>query len=182
MAIMLGADIGGTFTDFVAHDDRTGRTAVWKVPSVPSDPVRAIIDGLEALPERGALGHLRIGTTVATNAILERHGAVVAYVTTKGFRDVPFIQRGNRKHHYDMSWVKPKPLCLRRHCFELDERIDAKGRAVRPLDEAEVQRVAQAIKAIPAIEAVAVCLLFLSLIHISEPTRPELVSRMPSSA
>jgi N-methylhydantoinase A len=160
MAIMLGADIGGTFTDFVAHDDRTGRTAVWKVPSVPSDPVRAIIDGLEALPERGALGHLRIGTTVATNAILERHGAVVAYVTTKGFRDVPFIQRGNRKHHYDMSWVKPKPLAKRRHCFELDERIDAKGRVVRPLADAEVRRVAAAIRAVPEIEAVACCLLF----------------------
>jgi N-methylhydantoinase A len=160
MAIMLGADIGGTFTDFVAHDDRTGRTAVWKVPSVPSDPVRAIIDGLEALPERGALGHLRIGTTVATNAILERHGAVVAYVTTKGFRDVPFIQRGNRKHHYDMSWVKPKPLAKRRHCFELDERVDAKGRVVRPLADAEVRRVAAAIRAVPEIEAVACCLLF----------------------
>jgi N-methylhydantoinase A len=56
---------------------------------------------------------------------------VTAYVTTKGFRDIPFIQRGNRKHHYDMSWVKPKPLCLKRHCFEVDERIDAKGRVVQ---------------------------------------------------
>lgn len=91
MAIMLGADIGGTFTDFVAHDDRTGRTLVWKVPSVPSDPVQAILDGLRDFPGREALGHLRIGTTVATNAILERQGAVTAYVTTKGFRDIPFI-------------------------------------------------------------------------------------------
>ncbi len=160
MAILLGADIGGTFTDFVAHDDATGQTTVWKVPSVPADPVRAILDGLADYPGRDALGHLRIGTTVATNAILERQGAVTAYVTTKGFRDIPFIQRGNRKHHYDMSWVKPKPLCLRRHCFELDERIDAKGRVVQPLDEADVRRVAAAIRAIPEIEAVAVCLLF----------------------
>lgn len=160
MAIMLGADIGGTFTDFVAHDDRTGRTAVWKVPSVPADPIRAILDGLADYPGRDAIGHLRIGTTVATNAVLERQGAVVAYVTTKGFRDVPFIQRGNRKHHYDMSWVKPKPLAKRRHCFELDERIDAKGRVVKPLDAADVRRVARAIRAIPEIEAVAVCLLF----------------------
>ncbi|MEZ5859213.1 MAG: hydantoinase/oxoprolinase family protein [Geminicoccaceae bacterium] len=160
MAIMLGADIGGTFTDFVAHDAATGRTEVWKVPSVPSDPVQAILDGLADYTGRTALGHLRIGTTVATNAVLERQGAVVAYVTTRGFRDVPFIQRGNRKHHYDMSWVKPKPLCQRRHCFELDERLDAKGRVIRPLDESEVRKVARAIAAMPEIEAVAVCLLF----------------------
>ena len=160
MAIMLGADIGGTFTDFVAHDDATGRTLVWKVPSIPADPVQAILDGLADYPGREALGHLRIGTTVATNAILQRQGAVTAYVTTKGFRDIPFIQRGNRKHHYDMSWVKPKPLCFRRHCFELDERIDAKGRVVRPLRDEEVRAVAAAIRTIPEIEAVAVCLLF----------------------
>ena len=81
--------------------------------------------------------------------VLERKGAVVAYITTKGFRDVPFIQRGNRKFHYDMSWVKPKPLVKRRHCFELTERIDAHGRVITPLDEAEVRRVAAAIRAIP---------------------------------
>ena len=72
--------------------------------------------------------------------MLERKGAVVAYVTTRGFKDVPFIQRGNRKAHYDMSWVKPKPLVKRRHCFELTERIDAYGQVVTPLDPAEVLR------------------------------------------
>ena len=70
----------------------------------------AILDGLERYPHRGEIANIRLGTTVATNALLERKGALVAYVTTKGFRDVPFIQRGNRKFHYDMSWVKPKPL------------------------------------------------------------------------
>jgi N-methylhydantoinase A len=80
-------------------------------------------------------------------------------VTTKGFRDVPFIQRGNRKSHYDMSWVKPKPLVKRRHCFELNERIDAYGQVVTPLDDAEVRDVSARIAAIP--EAVAICLLFL---------------------
>ena len=160
MGILIGADIGGTFTDFVAHDGRTGQTEVWKVPSVPADPIRAILDGVGNYPGKDAIGHLRIGTTVATNALLERQGAVVAYVTTKGFQDVPFIQRGNRKFHYDMSWVKPKPLAKRRHCFELDERIDAKGRIAKALNEAEVRAMATAIKAIPEIEAVAVCLLF----------------------
>lgn len=159
MPRLVGADIGGTFTDFVSHDPETGRTDVWKVPSEPADPVRAIIDGLGDQPGE-SIGHLRIGTTVATNAILERHGAVLAYVTTKGFRDVPFIQRGNRKHHYDMSWIKPKPLVKRRHCFEIDERLDAKGRVIKAIDEAEVRQVAAAIRDNPDIEAVAVCLLF----------------------
>ena len=90
--------------------------------------------------------------------MLERKGALVAYVTT-GFRDVPFIVQhaGNRKH-YDMSWVKPKPLAKRRHCFEVTERIDAYGHVLIPPDEeAEVRAVAAAIRAIPEIEAVAVC-------------------------
>jgi N-methylhydantoinase A len=157
---VLGVDVGGTFTDFAAYDPETGRVEVWKELSTPGDPVSGILSGLAQHPRPDALANLRVGTTVATNAVLERKGATLAYVTTKGFRDVPFIQRGNRKFHYDMSWVKPKPLVKRRHCFELDERIDAYGQVVRALDEAEVRRVAAAIRAIPEIEAVAVCLLF----------------------
>ena len=160
MARMLGVDVGGTFTDFVAYDPGTRRVEVWKEPSTPGDPVTGILDGLSRQSLEGGIENLRIGTTVATNAVLERKGAVVAYVTTKGFRDVPFIQRGNRKFHYDMSWVKPKPLVKRRHCFEVTERIDAYGQVVTPLDEATVRAAAAAIRAIPEIEAVAICLLF----------------------
>ena len=159
MQHLLGIDVGGTFTDFVAHDPGGG-LSVWKVLSVPVDPVAGILDGLGQYPAADAVGNIRLGTTVATNAVLERKGATVAYVTTKGFRDVPFIQRGNRKFHYDMSWVKPKPLVKRRHCFELAERIDAYGEVVSPLDPAEVRAVAAAIRAEPEIQAVAVCLLF----------------------
>ena len=125
MRNVLGVDVGGTFTDFVAYDRKTRKVTVWKELSTPADPVTGIIAGLARHDNRDAIANLRIGTTIATNAILERKGAVVAYVTTKGFRDVPFIQRGNRKAHYDMSWVKPKPLVKRRHCFELNERIDS---------------------------------------------------------
>ena len=157
---VLGVDVGGTFTDFVVYDPETRQVTVWKELSTPGDPVTGILNGLASYGQREKLENLRVGTTVATNAVLERKGAVVAYVTTKGFRDIPFIQRGNRKFHYDMSWVKPKPLVKRRHCFELSERIDAHGRVVTALDEAEVRRVAAAIRAIPEIEAVAVCLLF----------------------
>ncbi|MFO1151225.1 MAG: hydantoinase/oxoprolinase family protein [Alsobacter sp.] len=157
---VLGVDVGGTFTDFVAYDPLTGRVDVWKELSTPTDPVSGILSGLAQHPDAGQLANLRVGTTVATNAMLERKGATLAFVTTKGFRDVPFIQRGNRKFHYDMSWVKPKPLVKRRHCFELDERIDAYGEVVTPLDDAQVRRLAAEIRAIPEIEAVAVCLLF----------------------
>ncbi|MFL5332087.1 MAG: hydantoinase/oxoprolinase family protein [Geminicoccaceae bacterium] len=159
MQHLLGIDIGGTFTDFVAYDGRGG-IEVWKELSVPADPVAGILRGLGTYPSTAAIANIRLGTTVATNAVLERKGAVVAYVTTKGFRDVPFIQRGNRKAHYDMSWVKPKPLVKRRHCFELAERIDAYGKVVTPLDPAEVRSVAAGIREQPEIKAVAVCLLF----------------------
>ena len=140
MRNVLGVDVGGTFTDFVAYDPETRKVAVWKELSTPVDPVTGIIAGLTAYDNRSAVDNLRIGTTVATNAILERKGATVAYVTTRGFRDVPFIQRGNRKFHYDMSWVKPKPLVKRRHCFEVTERIDAAGKVITPLDEVRARR------------------------------------------
>jgi hypothetical protein len=103
-----------------------------------------------------AIRNARLGTTIATNAVLERKGAVVAYGTTEGFRDVIFIQRGNRKSHYDMSRVKPKPLVKRRHCFEVAERIDKYGNVITPLDEAGARAIAREIREVGEIEAVAI--------------------------
>ena len=162
MRYMLGIDVGGTFTDFVAYDSETSELEVWKEPSVPErSGRRASWRASSASPHRGEIANIRLGTTVATNALLERKGAVVAYVTTKGFRDVPFIQRGNRKFHYDMSWVKPKPLVKRRHCFEVSERVDAYGRVHDAARRGRgARRWRAAIRALPEIEAVAVCLLF----------------------
>ncbi len=160
MRYTVGIDVGGTFTDFIAHDRARDRVVAWKQLTVPGDPVTGILTGLTGQIPADEIGHLRIGTTVATNAVLERKGATVAYVTTRGFRDVPFIQRGNRRHHYDMSWVKPKPLVKRRHAFEVTERLDAAGRVHVPLDEADLREVARRIAAEPAITAVAVCFLF----------------------
>lgn len=154
----VGVDVGGTFTDFVAYDPDKHEVSVWKNLSTPANPTEGVLTGLSSLNE--GIGNLRLGTTVATNAILERKGARVGYVTTRGFRDIPFIQRGNRKHHYDSLWTKSKPLMKRRDCFEVDERIMADGSVLTPLDEDQVREMARGIREAGEIEALAVNLLF----------------------
>ncbi len=156
---LVGVDVGGTFTDFVAYDEATRSIDVWKNLSTPEDPTDGVLTGLGRV-DSDSIAHLRLGTTVATNTILERRGATVAYLTTRGFRDVPFIQRGNRKSHYDITWIKPDPLVKRRHCLEVNERTDRDGRTVEPLDEAQVREIAKEISNSSDIEAVAVNLLF----------------------
>jgi N-methylhydantoinase A len=179
MAHALGIDVGGTFTDFAAYDQDRKVVEVWKELSVPTDPVIGILEGLARYREDAAtVTHMRLGTTVATNAILERTGATVAYVATKGFRDIIFVQRGNRKYHYDMSWVKPKPLAKRRDCFEVDERVDAYGNIIKPLDENEVRALGRRLAAVPEIQAVAVCLLFSYLNPAHEVRIKEILTEM----
>src|SRR5277367_4570365 len=159
MSYRLGVDIGGTFTDFVAYDQEGKALQAWKNLSTPENPIDAIMTGLRAFGQVDSIGTIRIGTTVATNALLEGKGATVAYVTTRGFRDVPFIGRGNRRHHYDLSWVKPKPFVKRRNAFEVDERVGPSGETIQPLDETQVRTLAQSIKAGGTINAIAVVLL-----------------------
>ena len=157
---LVGVDVGGTFTDFVAYDRDTRALAVWKNLTTPDDPTTGILTGLERFTAGGEIANLRVGTTVATNAILERKGARIAYVATRGFRDIPFLQRGHRKHHYDSGWVRSRPLVLRRDCHEVEERLLASGDVLEPLNAASVARVADAIKLAGDVEAVAVNLLF----------------------
>lgn len=157
---ILGVDVGGTFTDFVAFDRESGAVSAWKNLSEADDPTAGIETGIARLDDAGDIEVLRLGTTVATNAMLERSGARVAYVTTRGFRDIPFLQRGNRAGHYDSGWIKPKPLVLRRHCFEIDERVSAAGEVLTAPRREDVDAVAAAILAAGEIEAVAVNLLF----------------------
>ena len=156
----VSIDVGGTFTDFVAYDRETRNLSVWKTLSTPHDPGEGIVGGLENAGPASEIEHLRFGTTIATNAVLERKGATVAYIATTGFRDVPFIQRGKRQSHYDITWIKSKPLMKRRHAFEVAGRITSRGEEYIPLDEAGVREVAERIATNPRIEAVAVCLLF----------------------
>ncbi len=159
MSYRLGIDIGGTFTDFVAYDESNRALKAWKNLSTPHDPIQAIMTGLRAFDDLDAVAGIRLGTTVATNALLEGKGARVAYVTTRGFRDVPFIGRGNRRHHYDLAWVKPKPFLMRRDAVEVDERVGPSGEIVEPLDEAGVAALADQFAKAGEIEAIAVVLL-----------------------
>tara|TARA_B110000240_G_scaffold37248_1_gene41018 strand:- start:4555 stop:6588 length:2034 start_codon:yes stop_codon:yes gene_type:complete len=160
MTYYVGVDIGGTFTDFVSFDIKKNTITAWKNPSTPVEPFDGVMDGLRKMPDLEAVSRLRLGTTIATNAILQRNGAKIAYVTTKGFRDIPFIQHGNRKSHYDMTWIKAKPLVLRQHCYELDERLDQNGDILTPLDDDEVLSLARKIRDDGEVEAVAVNFLF----------------------
>ena len=112
-----------------------------------------------------AFSSLILGTTVATNALLQREGARVLFVTTKGFRDVPFIQRINRRYHYSLEWTKPKPLAERIDCLEVDERINHKGEVLVALTDQELVRLSERIEerlngTDRPNTSVAVCLLF----------------------
>lgn len=157
-SIRLGVEVGGTFTDLVAFDGST--VTVTKVPSTPASPDIGAFDAIETagLPvDRIAdLGH---GSTVATNAVLERKGARVAFVTTRGFGDVLLLQRHDRRSIYDLRYRKPEPVVRRRDCFEVGERIAADGSVLQPLDEAAVRAdlLPQLLRG--GYDAVAVCLL-----------------------
>ena len=159
MQYRVGIDIGGTFTDFVAFNEAKRELTAWKNLSTPRDPIEGVMTGLKAFGDTNEIASIRLGTTVATNALLEAKGAVVGYVTTRGFRDVPFIGRGNRRNHYDLAWVKPKPLVKRHNAFEVNERIGASGAIIEKLDEAQVRALADSIVAAGEIEAIAVVLM-----------------------
>ncbi|HEY4688972.1 MAG TPA: hydantoinase/oxoprolinase family protein, partial [Anaerolineae bacterium] len=159
--MIIGIDIGGTFTDFTAVD-ANGRIRIHKCLTTPSDPARAVLDGLAALgaPPDAIIVH---GSTIATNALLERKGARTALIATRGFADVIEIGRQNRPQLYALEPVKPEPLVPRDLRFEIDERIAADGSVLKPLDVAEVQAlIPQLLKA--EVESVAVCFLF-SFLH-----------------
>lgn len=159
-AFRVGIDTGGTFTDLIALDESTGEIHLGKVFSTPGQPAEALLNALaQAQIPLPAVKQLIHGTTVATNALLEHKGAKVAYVTTAGFEDIPFIQRIRREYHYDLMWVKPAPLVERYHCFGATERVDYRGEVVIPLDLASLQPVIDGAKR-GEIEAIAVCYLF----------------------
>jgi N-methylhydantoinase A len=156
-ANLVGVDIGGTFTDLVGCID--GRIVTSKSSTVPADPTQGVADTLRlARCDMTGLSEVLHGSTVAINTVLERKGAATALITTKGFRDVYAIGRGNRIESFNLFFHRPKPLIARDATFEVSERIDAKGDILIPLDEAAAERLADTIRE-RGLEAVAVCLL-----------------------
>jgi N-methylhydantoinase A len=158
---IVGIDVGGTFTDLTAVDEASGRVVVTKVPSRPRNEAAALLAGLAALGIASRdVRRLVHGTTVGTNAVLERRGARVAVLTTAGFRDLVEIGRTKRNIPalFVPTFVRPKPVVERRHRFEVVERLRADGSVLVPLDPASVDRALEAALAGGA-EALAVCLL-----------------------
>ena len=155
----VGIEVGGTFTDLVAIG-RDGGITVTKVPSVPLAPDEGAFDALVAsgLPI-GDIEELAHGSTVATNAVLERKGARIAFVTTRGFRDILALQRHGRARIYDLEYQKPVPVARRSASFEVAERMLADGTVAAPLDEAAVEGELLPALARGGFEAVAICLL-----------------------
>lgn len=157
MGQVVGVDIGGTFTDLVAIDSDTGETVVAKEASVPGDFVRGVSAALDRA-ELDGLAQLRHATTVGTNAIIERRGALTALITTAGFRDVLLAGRANKPDLYDSDWDPPAPLVPRSLIFGVRERLDYSGSVVVPLDLADVAAVARRLREL-GVDAVAICFL-----------------------
>src|SRR5579884_1759115 len=154
----LGVDIGGTFTDVAL--EAGGRRWSAKVLTTPEAPARAVLDAIRAVLDAAALGPADLaiiihGTTLATNALIERKGAKTALLTTEGFRDTIEIRHENRFEQYDVNIDLPPPLVPRRLRLPIRERIDARGKVLVPLDEKSVTNALDVLAA-ESVEAVAV--------------------------
>src|SRR6476660_3392090 len=156
----IGVDIGGTFTDLVLVDDATGEVRVGKLLTTPKDPSQAVVTvlhdaGSQAADVRGVIH----GTTLATNALIERKGARTGLLTTAGFRDAVEIGREGRYDMYDLFIDQPSPLVPRHLRLEVRERLYADGSVLTPLDAASAR------EAIAALLAQGVAAIAISLLH-----------------
>ncbi|MDH3676099.1 MAG: methylhydantoinase, partial [Anaerolineae bacterium] len=135
----FGFDIGGTFTDFVLIDTRSGQIASYKTPTTPRRPAQAVMEGWHKLLEEvgtdgGQIETAIHGTTLITNALIERKGSVTLFLTTTGFSDVLDTQREMRYDIYDLHAPQVLHLVPRVLRFEVNERVDAFGNVIQPLD------------------------------------------------
>ncbi len=186
MTTWIGIDVGGTFTDFIAYDDDSGNSVTYKAPSTPRDPADAIVDGLKVMTERfgiakDSIAQVGHGTTVGTNTLIQRKGARVALITTKGIRDVLEIGRQTRPGFFDVYTDFPPAVVPRMRRFEVDERVLADGSVRVPLTDAEIDRVVT-LALESEVDAVAVSLLFAYLMPEHERRiGAALAKRMPGT-
>ena len=183
-SVRLGVDIGGTFTDVVLEKD--GASFSTKVLTTYIAPENAIIDGMGQVCAKAGVTPAQIdqiihGTTLATNALIERRGAKTAFITTTGFRDVIEMRTESRFEQYDLNLTLPEPLLARQMRYTVTERVDAKGNILIPLDRAEVEAVVATIKT-AGYESVAVGLLhsYLNDAH-EKMVRDVLAEMMPEA-
>ena len=167
--MLLGIDTGGTFTDFYLIAD-DGSISVYKRPSTPDDPAHAVLDGLAEMSI--AADEVVHGSTVATNAIIERKGARTALITTRGFRDVLLIGRQDRPKLYDLSPRREPPLVPDELRLEANERLDHRGTVLQPLNGGEVEELLDRVQQAGA-QSLAVCFLFSFL----NPDHEQVVAR-----
>ena len=169
----VGIEVGGTFTDLVAVDDAGVRTS--KVPSTPARPDEGAMNAIDAAGiDPSEITELVHGSTVATNAVLERKGARVCLFVTKGTRDVLLLQRHDRASIYDLRYRKPEPVVSRHDTFEVDERLAANGSVVRALDETACEQLVRYALAQGDYQAAAICFLH----SYADPSHEEALARI----
>ena len=145
---VVGVDVGGTFTDLFVLDERDGSARIVKVPSTRGEEARGFMNGVARVADSAAqIATIVHGTTVGTNALLERKVARTGIITTRGFRDVLEIGRIRMPDMFDLTWEKPKPLVPRRHRMEVTERMAADGAMVERLSETGVIAAGKALVA-----------------------------------
>ncbi|MER7502673.1 hydantoinase/oxoprolinase family protein [Nonomuraea pusilla] len=160
MSFRVAMDIGGTFTDVVCYDERTGAVTASKAPTTPGDLAEGVFSALaRVVDDPSRISFFVHGTTQGLNALLERKGARVLLLASEGARDVYQIARGNRDRMFDLRYRKPEPLVPRRDVMEAGGRLDYRGRELAPLDEESVRAAARRARE-EGFDAVAVCLLF----------------------
>ncbi len=163
MSYRLGVDVGGTFTDLLLIDEKTGVTWRDKVPSTPHDPSEAVISGTKAICDQASIKPSDIeqflhGTTVATNAVLEGKGAKTGLVVTEGYRQILQVARSLVPGGLAawITWPKPVPLAALECTVEIDERLDANGGVVKPVNRTQAKAALESLKS-EGIEALTIC-------------------------
>jgi len=166
--LRIGIDIGGTFTDFITFDPSTGEMQTFKLASTPHNPANAVLRGISMIRRKTQTVNIIHGSTVATNALLERKGARTALVTTQGFKDVIQIGRQNRPELYNLHFTPTPAIIPKDLRLEVDERVDHLGNIIKPLEDSDISRIAlilenqsnEHLQADTPVESVAIVLLF----------------------